>query len=57
MGWVRVSVDRKGVNHEVEFEMREERNMTGEWFTDDYEALLASAVKSIKASIDAADGK
>jgi len=57
MGWVRISVDRKGVSHEVEFEMREEVNMVGEWRTDDYEVLLASAVKSIKASIDASDGK
>lgn len=57
MGWVRISIDRKGVSHEVEFEMREGVNMVGEWRTDDYEALLASAVKSIKASIDASDGK
>jgi len=57
MGMIRICVDFQDVSHEVTFPIGEERNMMGEWFTDDYDALLASAVKSIRASIDAADGK
>ena len=56
MGNVRVTIEYKGVSHEADFPIHEERNMIGEWYTEDWEAVTRMAVASVSASIRSAEG-
>jgi hypothetical protein len=51
MGNVRISVEHKGVSHEADFPFHEERNMIGEWHTEDWEAVIRMAVAAVSASV------
>lgn len=57
MGMVTLRAEVKGATHEVELHFREDQNMMGQWLSEDWEAVMARAVASVKASIKSAGGE
>ena len=55
MGSVRVIVESKGKSYEVDFGIREDMNLVGQWLGEDWEAILGAAVKSVTASVKAGE--
>ena len=55
MGSVRVMLECKGKSYEVDFGIRENLQMSGQWFGEDWEAVLDAAVKSVTASVKAGE--
>ena len=55
MGSVRVIVESKGKSYEVDFGIREDMNVMGQWLGEDWEATLGAAVKSVTASVKAGE--
>ena len=55
MGSVRVIVESKGRSYEVDFGIREDMNVMGQWLGEDWEAILDAAVKSVTASVKAGE--
>jgi hypothetical protein len=55
MGSVRVMLECKGKSYEVDFGIREDRQLNGQWISEDWEIILDAAVKSVKASAKSAE--
>jgi hypothetical protein len=55
MGSVRVMLECKGKAYEVDFDIREDRQLNGQWISEDWEIILDAAVKSVKASVKSAE--
>ena len=55
MGSVRVMLECKGKSYEVDFGIHEDRFLSGQWFGEDWEAVLDAAVKSVTASVKAGE--
>ena len=55
MGSVRVMLECKGKSYEVDFGIREDLQVGGQWITEDWEKILDAAVKSVTASVKAGE--
>lgn len=57
MGNVRIAVEYKGASHEADFPVHEERNMIGQWYSEDVEAVIRMAVAAVTASVKSTEGE